>query len=210
MRVMLVRENTCGNAGAVLAAGPGGESRTTLIGMRSVFERLVYIASLANVGRLPRTEHAAVFEEWLRLGLEQKREDLETYAHRRGLPPHELVREWLQRHSYEALIPCGALRPERELFEMDLEVLLPILAQRQADLKFTNRADEDKFQQSAAGSWRFDVSDQIKRCSSLVWPWLKGLSKGFSQPAAEGAAPVVAPLQIPQTDSPEAANGAIL
>jgi len=46
---MAVRES-CGNPGAVLAAGAGGEIHTTLLGIPSVFERLIYIGSLVKRG----------------------------------------------------------------------------------------------------------------------------------------------------------------
>jgi hypothetical protein len=112
---------------------------SALLEIPSVFERLIYVISLgkrkdssetasARVRRLLVTEHSAVFEEWLRLSLEQKLEDLKTCAHRQRRPPHELVLSWIRPGCYEKLIPPGALPPERELFRMDLETLLRVLA----------------------------------------------------------------------------------
>lgn len=112
---------------------------STLLDISSVFERLIYIVSWANRKDSGETasssgrqvlakEHLAAFEEWLRLSLEQKLEDLKTCAHRQRRLPHELVLRWLRPRCYETLMPAGALPAERELFRMDLETLLPILA----------------------------------------------------------------------------------
>lgn len=113
---------------------------SALFKIPSVFERLICVVSLAhrnNSGETPSarvrqvlaTEHAAAFEQWLRLSLEQKLDDLKSCAQRQPRPPHELVSQWLRPGCYETLIPPGALPPERELFKMDLETLLQILVQ---------------------------------------------------------------------------------
>jgi hypothetical protein len=112
---------------------------SALLEIPSVFERLIYIVSLANrkavgetasarVRRVLAAEHMSVFEKWLGLSLEQKLEDLKTCAQRQRRLPHELVLRWLRPRRYETLMPPGALPAERELFRMDLETLLPILA----------------------------------------------------------------------------------
>jgi hypothetical protein len=121
-------------------ASPGNvkDIHSVLLAIPSVFERLVYIASLADRNdmgeeagarsrRVLRTEHSAVFDEWLCLSMEQKVEDVKTYAGGQRRPSHELMRLWLQPHCYEILIPPGSLSPARELFREDLEILLQIL-----------------------------------------------------------------------------------
>jgi len=114
-----------------------------LRGIPSVFERLIFIISLANRpdncetggGELVRAEHTAIFETWLSLSLEQKLEDLSTCAHWKQWTPHDLARQYLQPPCYKKLIPAGALLPERELFEMELETLLPLLARSGSSLR---------------------------------------------------------------------------
>ena len=110
------------------------EIQAALLEIPSVFERLIHIVSLANsetAGAAVRPVlamlHSKVFAEWLRLSLEEKLGDLKTCARRQRREPHELVLRWLRPRQYETLIPAGALAPERELFRVDLETLLPIL-----------------------------------------------------------------------------------
>jgi len=140
---MLVPENICGKTCAVSAVAAGGEVHTTLVGMHSVFERLIYIRTLVNhgAGRDPGEEpaerkarhmlgkeHLAVFERWLCLGLGDKMADLEACAEDHGGTIREVMRYWILPHCHPNLIPVAALGPQRELFELEFEILLPIMA----------------------------------------------------------------------------------
>jgi hypothetical protein len=104
--------------------------RETLLAIPSVFERLIYVASLASEPEadVAIAEHKAVFEEWLCLNLARKQADLEAHARRQHRPALELIRYWIQPRCHQSLIPASARGPERELFEIELEMLLPIFA----------------------------------------------------------------------------------
>lgn len=136
-----MRESKCGNAGAVLDAGPSSEIHTTLLRIHSVFERLIYIASLANhgagddageepadstLGQMLGKEHQAVLENWLCLKLRDKIADLDAFAADQGRSAIEILRHWIQPRCHQRLIPAAALRL-RGLFELELEILLPIV-----------------------------------------------------------------------------------
>ncbi len=109
----------------------------------SVFERLIYVGTLINQlaglyggegpdgGTLRQTlrrEHRVAFERWLCLNLEDKMSDLEAYANDHGGTVLDVLRCWILPHCNPNLIPPGAAAPQRELFELDFEVLLPIMA----------------------------------------------------------------------------------
>jgi hypothetical protein len=116
--------------------------RETLLGIPSVFEQLIYVASLAAEPQADGAvaQHKAVFEEWLCLNLARKQADLEAHAKRQHQPALELIRHWIQPYYHESLIPRSALAPERELFEIELEMLLPIFASRKDASSYTGRS----------------------------------------------------------------------
>jgi|SRR5579862_1176163 len=114
-----------------------------------VFERLVYLASLAGSGarglcdqfnqRFPEAnydsvkadaaiarEHEAVFEEWLALSVERKLAGLEYWARHVETPRADLAGEWLQGRSQDRLVPRRALGSQTLLFRSDMALLLPI------------------------------------------------------------------------------------
>ena len=107
---------------------------STLPGIPSVFERLIYIASLANTDtevdrdqEAVRAEHQAVFEDWLAMSLGHKHADLEVCAASQGRSATSMMRHWIQPSHYEDLIPLSAVAPQRELFVIELEVLFLII-----------------------------------------------------------------------------------
>jgi hypothetical protein len=117
--------------------------QTTPVGLFSVFEQLIRIASLVNQGgqddpgegsadRRPRlllrTAHHAVFERWLYLKFRDKIADLDACAADQGRSSLEIVRYWIQPRRQQRLIPPGALRSQRDLFDLEFEILLPIVA----------------------------------------------------------------------------------
>ena len=112
----------------------GSDLTSTLLGIPSVFERLIYVASLANIDsggdrdhQVVRAEHQAVFEDWLALSLRDKHVDLEVCAADQGHTTSGMMRHWIQPSNYQDLIPLSALAPQRELFIMELEVLFLVM-----------------------------------------------------------------------------------
>jgi hypothetical protein len=100
----------------------------------SVFERLICLAVLANEPsddeegkQAVRAEHRAVFEDWLGRSLQEKQADLEACAADQERSASGIMREWVQPHHHRPLIPASAPAPQRELFELELEVLYMII-----------------------------------------------------------------------------------
>ena len=110
------------------------------------FERLICLAALQN----PETrgqfshllpvienwdefepalcrEHHEIFEDWLSLPLDDKLEDLQSYAAGRHASIADIARQWFLPERRDSLVPRGALPPERRLFQNDAETLLMIL-----------------------------------------------------------------------------------
>lgn len=106
----------------------------TLLGIPSVFERLIYVASLALDGSdgngrqgALRAEHQAVFENWLGLSLQEKQADLEVCGAGQGHSLPGMMRHWIEPHHHQCLIPESAPSVQRELFIMELEVLFLVI-----------------------------------------------------------------------------------
>ena len=121
-----------------------------LLDFPSIFERLVYLVRLKkaeNDGRLHdelgrrfpewcidcrrataaiEWHHRSIFEDWLRLSLEDKLADLDVWASRFGTTRAALARQWLQPQAVHELEP-QAPAPEIALFRSDLELLLPVI-----------------------------------------------------------------------------------
>jgi hypothetical protein len=119
-------------------------------GSGSVFERLITLASRANYecfrdgAEAPadnqprqelRREHQAVFERWLCLTLQDKLADLDVCAENRGLSVLEVIRPWMARGCRQNLIPAAACQPQQDLFELEFEILLPIVRAHSAEEK---------------------------------------------------------------------------
>jgi len=135
--------NECPKARDVPATAAGGGIDAAPRGTPSVFERLICLGSLvkhgAGVGRaaepaeskplqMLRNEHQTVFEHWLRLQLRNKMADLEACGESQGRTANEVMRDWIQPRWNLNLIPAAAARPQRELFQLGLEILWPIMA----------------------------------------------------------------------------------
>jgi len=110
----------------------GIDLSSTLRGIPSVFERLIKVASLANIEpegdqEAVHAEHLAVFGSWLVLSLRDKHADLEVSAADQGRSAAGMMRHWIQPSHYQDLIPRSALAIERELFIMELEVLFLVV-----------------------------------------------------------------------------------
>jgi len=123
--------------------------RAALLGLPCRFERLVLIVFLqspetrgqfghllpldydsAKVDPALCREHHKIFEDWLGLSLEDKLADLEYYATCRREAVASIAHEWLSPDQRDYLVPCGALPPEKRLFQGDVETLLMLLASK--------------------------------------------------------------------------------
>jgi len=84
----------------------------------------------AELDRVLRHQHLAVFEDWLCLNVEQQMEELECHAASQGMQAPTMVRKWIQEKPFERLIPPDALPFQRRLFLEDMETALAILWRR--------------------------------------------------------------------------------
>jgi hypothetical protein len=125
------------------ADGAADALREALLGLPSQFECLVFIASLQNpnardsfcsslrltcngheVGLAICRKHHEIFEEWLRLSLEDKSSDLEAYASGQRVPVAIIARQWLLPGRRDCLVPRSAMTPEKRLFDSDADTLM--------------------------------------------------------------------------------------
>jgi hypothetical protein len=105
----------------------------------SVFQRLISLGSFDEKGsrdgdgeadgirtrHMLRMEHQVVFEQWLWLNLGDKLADLEACAETQDRTAIDIVRHGVQPRFHKNLIPETALGPQRELFDIEMEILWP-------------------------------------------------------------------------------------
>jgi hypothetical protein len=118
----------------------------TLAQIPTLFGRLTYLASLRNANANSyqhhglaarfgsraaqsaiRESHLELLRNWLELPLATRKADLASYLAMLDTPRHEVLDNWKNLRPYSQCVPLHALKPERELFLGDLEVLLEIL-----------------------------------------------------------------------------------
>jgi hypothetical protein len=117
-----------------------------------VFGRLSYLASLRDAhsgvyrhhgmaSRFGREEcrqaflhhHESVFQEWLRLPLADKHQDLLEFLDGLEDPRRAVVEHWSKVRVYRAYIPASALERERELFFAEFELLAETIRCSESD-----------------------------------------------------------------------------
>lgn len=125
---------------------PNDSRQETRPTVSSLFGQLVYLASLrdlntgryehrgmandldeAEVDKTLRETHAAVFREWLALGLERQKADLLSYLSVLGGDRHAVLEAWLREAPYKMLTPSSAEQAECQLYLSDLRTLLELL-----------------------------------------------------------------------------------
>lgn len=120
--------------------------RHTLARIPSLFGRISYLASLrnANTGmyehhgfaqrfsaaeadQVLRASHIGLFNEWLALGLQDQKLDLEEYLS--GLDENiaSVIATWVRLAPYQSCLPVGTRAVERELFMSDFHIILEML-----------------------------------------------------------------------------------
>jgi hypothetical protein len=120
--------------------------RNTLSQIPTIFGRLVYLSSLRDqnsgvyehhglaqifgtkdADKTLRHSHAHIFAEWLNLGLEQQKADLEAYLAGLEDDVRAILATWLRLAPYRNLVPARAREVERQLYVTDMEVVLDLL-----------------------------------------------------------------------------------
>ena len=84
------------------------------------------IGDPVEANRILRQSHVEVFQKWLCFGLEQQKQELETYFAELEGDRREIVSNWLTLKPYNNWFPCESRDVERKLFRADLEVILEL------------------------------------------------------------------------------------
>lgn len=71
-----------------------------------------------------RSSHERLFRDWLRIGVEERKDDLEDHF-RASMKDVALgAKNWLESAWYMSLVPSNASRAEREDFRLQAEIVL--------------------------------------------------------------------------------------
>jgi hypothetical protein len=68
-----------------------------------------------------------LLRDWLMLPLADRKSDLDTFFHALESPRELVVHNWKKLRPYAQYVPVQALKPEREMFLGDLEILIEII-----------------------------------------------------------------------------------
>jgi hypothetical protein len=104
-----------------------------------------------------RGQYLKVFQGWLCLTLEEQMSDLSRYLVASGQNRVEVARRWLNDRSYLRLIPPRALQLQKELFMMDLEVVLEIQSSTRPDCHSCERSLNRMLESLKSGFMRINT-----------------------------------------------------
>lgn len=123
----------------------------TLAQIPTLFGRLAYLASLRNPNANSyqhhglaarygvrasqaalKDSHVELLRDWLLLPLSERKQDLEHYLHELETPRSLVLDNWQNLRVYTQYVPAQAMKPEREMFLGDVEILLAILRKENA------------------------------------------------------------------------------
>jgi hypothetical protein len=119
----------------------------TLAQIPTLFGRLAYLASLRNPNANSyqhhglaarfgvrasqaalKDSHVELLRDWLTMPLAARKNDLDHYLGEMETPRALVIHNWKRLRVYTQYVPVQALKPERELFLGDLEILLEIIS----------------------------------------------------------------------------------
>ena len=120
--------------------------RHTLEKIDSTFGRICYLASLrnANTGlyehfglsqrfdalaadQVLRDSHIRIFNQWLSLGLQEQKLDVEEHLGTVDADIASVIATWVRLTPYQSVMPAGTRTVERDLFNADLHRILEML-----------------------------------------------------------------------------------
>jgi hypothetical protein len=118
----------------------------TVLQIRSIFGRLVYLASLRDpnsgvyqhfgfsqrfnekiADKTIARSHQNVFADWLCLSLEQQKSDLELYLDSLDADRGKILANWREWAPYMSWIPSHTRAADRELYRSDLEIIVEVI-----------------------------------------------------------------------------------
>lgn len=118
----------------------------TLAQIPTLFGRLAYLASLRNPNANSyqhhglaarfgarasqsalKDSHVGLLRDWLLLPLAERKADLDHFFTEMETPRAVVIHNWKRLRVYTQYVPLQALKPERELFLGDLEILIELL-----------------------------------------------------------------------------------
>jgi len=118
----------------------------TLVQIPTLFGRLAYLASLRNANANSyhhhglaarygvrasqaalRESHVELLRDWLLMPLAERKIDLDTFFLGLEAPRELVVHNWQRLRPYVQYVPVQALKPEREMFLGDLEILVELI-----------------------------------------------------------------------------------
>jgi hypothetical protein len=118
----------------------------TLSGIPTILGRLAYLASLRNANKgtyehaglaqrigeresneILRRSHLSVFQEWLCLGLEGQKNEVEEYFSGLDGDIREIIANWVTLPPYQEWVPTESRDVERKLFCLDLGIILELI-----------------------------------------------------------------------------------
>jgi hypothetical protein len=121
----------------------------TLTQIPTLFGRLAYLASLRNPNANSyqhqglaarygvrasqaalKDSHVELLRDWLMLPLSERMTDLDDYLRDLETPRRAVLENWKNLRVYTQYVPTQALKPEREMFIGDLEILLELMSRQ--------------------------------------------------------------------------------
>lgn len=133
--------------------------RRTLAQIPSLLSRLIYLASLRdfNTGkyqhfgfaqqvgdraseRTIRRSHTNAFDDWLCLSLPEQREQLDRHLDAAEGDREQILAHWKESPPYLSWVPSQALPAQKDLFRVDLEIVIDLVTRENSAASPTRSA----------------------------------------------------------------------